>query len=359
MPSADRSGGSGQGRAAHEGGAAHEGRMARRDPRARLRWLLLMLAALAVALVCLLAGRYPVPGLMDPRLAVSDPTARAVLFGSRLPRVLGALVLGAMLAAAGNAFQMVFGNPLIEPGFLGVSQGAALGAAIALVLGAGSPYAVMASSFLMALAALAAANALARAFGFGGWVLRLLLSGLAVSAFMSSGLAIVKYAADPMRELPDIVYWTMGSLSGLDWSRLGFAALPAAVALVFLHRYRWRITVLSADEAVARSLGMRPAAERAAVLAVASAGVAATVAMAGAVGWIGLVIPHVARLAVGADARRSMPLSILAGALFALVCDTIARALFPGELPLGAVAAILGSAIFSALVLGRKVRVAR
>ena len=347
------------GRTADAGSPGPANRVPRGDPRARLRWLLLAAAALALVTACLLAGRYPAPGFMDPRLSASDATARAVLVGSRLPRVVGALVLGAMLAAAGNAFQMVFGNPLVEPGFLGVSQGAALGAAIALVAGAGSPYMVMAAAFAMALAALAAANALARAFAFGGWVLRLLLAGLAVSAFMSSGLAIVKYAADPLRELPDIVYWTMGSLSGLGWRRLAFAALPAAAALLFLHRCRWRITVLSADEAVARSLGMRPSAERAAVLAAASAGVAATVAMAGAVGWIGLVIPHLARLAVGADARRSMPLSVLAGALFALVCDTIARALFPGELPLGAVTAILGSALFCALVLARKVRVTR
>lgn len=325
----------------------------------RSRLALLVLGALALLCLCLLAGRYPRPGLTDPRLLASDPTARAVVLGSRLPRLAAALLLGAVMAAAGNAFQMVFGNPLVEPGFLGVSQGAALGAALALVAGSGSELLVALSAFALALAALAAAALLARAFPFGGWVLRLVLAGFAVSAFMSAGLALVKYAADPLRELPDIVYWTMGSLSGASWRRLGFAAVPALGSVGFLLLYRWRVTALSADEAVARSLGARPAASRALVLVVASAGVAAVVAMAGAVSWIGLVVPHAARLMFGADARRSMPASVALGACFTALCDTVARAAFPGELPLGAVTAVVGSAAFVALLARGKVPVAR
>ncbi len=330
------------------------------DLRARSgKVLLLALAGLALLAFCLLAGRYPRPGLLDPRLLSSDATARAIVLGSRLPRLAAALLLGAVMAAAGNAFQMVFGNPLVEPGFLGVSQGAALGAALALVAGARSEFVVAGSAFGFALAALAAAALLARAFPFGGWVLRLVLAGFAVSAFMSAGLALVKYAADPLRELPDIVYWTMGSLSGASWRRLGFAAIPALGSTAFLVAYRWRVTALSADEAVVRSLGARPALSRALVLAIASAGVAAAVAMAGAVSWIGLVVPHAARLMFGADARRSMPASIALGAYFAALCDTIARAAFPGELPLGAVTAVIGSAAFVALLARGKVPVAR
>ena len=327
--------------------------------RAALRAGLLVLGALALLSLCLLAGRYPKPGLTDPRLLASDATARAVVFGSRLPRLAAALLLGAAMAAAGNAFQMVFGNPLVEPGFLGVSQGAALGAALALVAGARSELFVTGSAFAFALAALAAAALLARAFPFGGWLLRLVLAGFAVSAFMSAGLALVKYAADPLRELPDIVYWTMGSLAGSSWRRTGLAAIPALGGTAFLLLYRWRVTALSADEAVARSLGARPALARALVLAAASAGVAAVVAMAGAVSWIGLVVPHAARLMFGADARRSMPASIVLGACFAALCDTIARAAFPGELPLGAVTAVIGSVAFAALLARGKMTVSR
>jgi iron complex transport system permease protein len=306
----------------------------------------LVFAALLLLSLCLLAGRYPRPGLTDPRILASDQTARAVILSSRLPRLAAALLLGAALAAAGNAFQMVFGNPLVEPGFLGVSQGAALGAALALIAGARSELAVTGAAFVIALAALAAASLLARAFPFGGWVIRLVFAGFAVSSFMSAGLAIVKYSADPLRELPDIVYWTMGSLSGLTWRRLGFAAAPTLASLAFLHLYRWRITALSTDEAVASSLGLRTLLGRALVLTIASAGVAAVVAMAGAVSWIGLVIPQAARLFSGSDARRSMPVSMALGACFAAVCDTISRSLLPGELPLGAVTAAIGSVSF-------------
>jgi iron complex transport system permease protein len=319
----------------------------------------LILFSLLLIAACLLAGRYPKPGFLNPGLVFSDPTAFAVVFSSRLPRLAGALLLGAVLAAAGNAFQMVFGNPLVEPGFLGVSQGAALGAALALAAGATSELAVMGAAFLLAILALAAAAFLARAFAFGGWILRVILAGFAVSSFMAAGLAMVKYSADPLRELPDIVYWTMGSLSGLGWRRLAIASVPALASLGFLYAFRWRITVLSADEAVTSSLGAKPALERAAALAVASAGVASVVAMAGVVSWIGLVIPQAARLITGSDARRSMPASIVLGALFAAVCDTLARALLPGELPLGAVTAAIGSIVFALLLLRGKVRVSR
>lgn len=319
----------------------------------------LAILALAILGACLLAGRYPSPGFMDPGSLATDRTAYAVIFSSRLPRLLGALLLGAVLAAAGNAFQMVFGNPLVEPGFLGVSQGAALGAALALVAGLKSELAITGAAFLLALLALAASALLARAFSFGGWILRLILAGLATSSFMAAGLAIVKYSADPLRELPDIVYWTMGSLAGLGWRRLAVAAIPGVATLAFLNLYRWRITALSTDEAVASSLGLRPILGRTAVLTIASAGVAAVVAMAGAVSWIGLVVPQAARLVSGSDARRSMPASMALGALFAVICDTIARALFPGELPLGAVTAAIGSVVFVGLLIRGKLGMSR
>lgn len=310
--------------------------------------------SLTAVVLCLLVGRYPQAGLMDPALLVSDPTARAIVLGSRLPRLVAALLLGASMAAAGNAFQMVFGNPLVEPGFLGVTQGAALGAAVALTLGLPGDGWLVGLAFSGALAGLAASAGLARLFNFGGWVLRLVLSGLAVSAFLAALLAIVKFAADPLRQLPDIAYWTMGSLAGVSFARLGLALPVCLLSVGFLLLWRWRITALSLDEGVAVSLGARPSRERWLVLAVASAGVAAIVSVAGVVGWIGLVIPHAARLIGGADGRRSMPLAVALGSAFAVFCDTLARAALPGELPLGAITAVLGAALFVALLAGRR-----
>ncbi len=323
------------------------------------RTFLLALALLAVLLLALLAGRYPRPGLIDPRLAFEDPVAKAIVFGSRLPRALGALLVGAALGGAGAAFQLVFSNPLVEPGFLGVSQGAAFGAALAMVSGARLGFGPAAAAFAGALSALAASAGLARRFRFGGPVLRLVLAGIAVSAFFSSGLAVVKYAADPLRELPDIAYWMLGGLSSMDWPRLAALAPPVALSLFLLWLLRWRIDVLSLDDETARSLGARPGFERALVLGAASLGVAAATASAGIVGWAGLVAPHAARYLVGPDARASVPASMLLGGAFVVACDALARTLLPGELPLGAVVAALGALLFARFLASGKARVER
>jgi iron complex transport system permease protein len=205
-----------------------------------------------------LTGRYPKPGLLTPGILASDELARTILLSVRIPRVLAAALLGAVLSASGNAFQMVFSNPLVEPGFLGVSQGAAFGAALAHVLGARNDLTIAASAFFFALGGLGASAALARRFRFGGWVLRLVLAGIAVSAFFSSALAYVKYAADPLKELPDIAYWTLGGLSGIGWKRLLTIAPVAIASLTVLRVSGWRLSVLSLEDPVAFSLGASP-----------------------------------------------------------------------------------------------------
>lgn len=308
-------------------------------------------------LLYLLAGRYPGPGLMDPRLLASDETARRVFLAIRLPRALGALLLGAVLGGSGAAFQTIFGNPLVDAGFLGVSQGAAFGAALAFVAGSWKFFKglregfalnvfVAFLSFAMALAALGASLALAKRFKFGGQVLRLILAGLAVSAFFSSLLAAVKYLADPLSQLPDIVFWTMGSLTAMGWGRLWSWAPVAVFSLLGLFAARWRATLLSLDDEVSRSIGLKPEVERALIAAVAAVGVAAATAACGVVAWVGLVVPQAARIYAGADGRSSIPLSMAGGALFTLVADGLARTLFPGELPLGIVTSLLGALFF-------------
>ncbi len=277
----------------------------------------------------------------------------------RLPRALGALLLGAVLGGAGSAFQTVFGNPLVEPGFLGVSQGAALGAALALVLGAGDPNLVAVSAFALALLSLRATLLLAKAFRFGGQVLRLVLSGIAVSAFASALLAFVKYAADPLSELPDITFWTMGGLSSMGWGRLAAAAPVALASLAALFLLRWRATILSLDDEASRALGARPELERGAVIVAATAGVAAMTAVSGIVSWVGLVVPQAARALAGPDGRSSIPASMALGAGFVLLCDGLSRSLLPGELPLGVPTSLLGALAFALILAGRRAAVAR
>mgnify|MGYP000875714310 CR=1 FL=1 len=215
----------------------------------RRLWLAAAALVLAAA-AALLFGRYPKPGFMDLRVLADDPVALRVLLLIRAPRVLAALLLGATLGAAGCAFQLIFANPLVDAGFLGVSQGASLGAALALVAGSGGA-ALFGAAFAGALAALGLSVFLAGRLRFGGSVLRLVLAGIAVSAFFSAAVALVKYGADPRNELPDISYWMMGGLSRSSWEQLGLAAGPALVALAALVAARWRITLLSLDEATA------------------------------------------------------------------------------------------------------------
>jgi len=323
------------------------------------RAVLLVAACLVLGAAALLLGRYPAPGFTPPSILREDAAARAIVFGSRLPRVLGAALVGASLGGAGAAFQLVFANPLVEPGFLGVSQGAAFGAALSMLLGARFGPAVSSSAFAFALIALSLSSALARRFRYGGSVLRLVLAGISVSAVFSAALAVAKYAADPLYQLPDIAYWTLGGLAGMDWNALKLLAPPVAVSLALLLLFRRRIDLLSLDDEVSRSLGARPELERALVLSAAALGVAASVASSGVVSWAGLVVPHVARALFGADARASIPSSMLLGAAFLVVCDAGARTAFAGELPLGATVSALGAASFAFLLAAGRARIVR
>ncbi|GAB1484288.1 iron ABC transporter permease [Treponema sp.] len=325
----------------------------------RQRALILSLVTIISTLIALALGRYPRPGFMSPFLLVSDQTAQLVIFGARLPRVLGALLVGAVLGGAGAAFQLVFANPLVEPGFLGVSQGAALGAALAMTMGARIGFAVSGPAFVGALVALAASAALARRFRFGGSVLRLVLAGIAVSSLCSAGLAIIKYTADPMGVLPDIAYWTLGGLASMTWPVLGYLAIPASVSIVALFIFRGRMDLLSLDEDVAHSLGVRPQLERGFILAFAALGVAAVTSAAGVVSWAGLVVPHVARALFGVKARISVPASMVIGAVFIVLCDAVARAAFAGELPLGATVSALSAIVFARFLSSGKTRIVR
>lgn len=324
--------------------------------RASIAWpmvLLVIVSALAV-----LFGRYPRPGLIDPRSLAHDQLALRIVLLVRLPRVVGALLVGAALGASGAAMQFVFANPLVDAGFLGVSQGASFGAALSMVLGGGS-LALFGSSFGFALLALGLTVSMSGRIRFGGAVLRLLLSGIAVSAFFSALVALIKYGADPLKSLPEITYWLMGGLSGASWRLVAMAAPVALGSVVILIAMRWRTALLSLDEATATSLGARPRLERAMILGTAAAGVAAVTALAGVVSWVGLIVPHLARLLFGGDGSPTVPGSAVLGAIFVVVCDTLSRGLFSGELPLGVTTSLIGTVAFFALLAGQRLRVER
>jgi iron complex transport system permease protein len=285
--------------------------------------------------------------------------ARQLVLNLRLPRVLTAVLLGMTLAACGTVLQMIFRNPLVEPGFLGVSQGAAFGAALAIIA-LGAPALVregMAAFF--ACLGLALSYLVARRMRYGGWILRLVLSGIAVSALFSAGVGILKYLADPLTELPDLVFWMLGGLWGVTWTDLLYLLPPVLAGLLLIYLMRWRLNLLALDDDTGFSLGAAPGRERVLVLVAAVVATATVVSVAGIVGWIGLLVPHVSRRLTGANAQRAMPASLLLGGIFALVCDDLARTLLPGEIPLGILASLFGAVLFMTMMLSRNVRVQR
>ncbi|MGC9467154.1 MAG: FecCD family ABC transporter permease [Anaerolineae bacterium] len=316
----------------------------------RRRFLFLGLLLLVTIGVSVFLGRYPEPYWTPPRLLWEDPLALRLVLNLRLPRILAACLLGMVLSVAGSVLQMLFRNPLVEPGFLGVSQGAAFGAALGIIVIGGSPLVLQLLAAVFALAGLGLSYTLARHIRFGGWTLRLILAGIAVSAFFSAGVGLLKYVADPLTQLPELVFWLLGALWGVTWVDT-LTILPISLlALVVAYLMRWRLNLLSLDDRIAISLGSAPARERALLLVVVVSATAAIVSVAGIVGWVGLIVPQLARRIFGADAQRALPGSLLLGGIFALICDNLARVTFSGEIPLGILTSLLGAVLFTVMM---------
>jgi iron complex transport system permease protein len=316
--------------------------------------LLLLLLLVLVAAGSVFLGRYPAPGFVSAGTLAHDQIAQRLVLSIRLPRIVMGILLGFSLAAAGTVFQMIFANPLVEPGFLGVSQGAAFGAALTIVALAPSPAVVETGALLFALAGLALSWLLARLIRYGGWILRLVLAGIAVSALFSAGIGLVKLAADPRNQLPEITFWLLGGLWGVTWRDALFVAPPVLIGLGVVSLLRWKLNVLSLDDRVAHALGSAPGRERALLLFAATMATAAAVSVSGLIGWAGLMVPHAARRVFGTDASRSLPASLLMGAIYILLCDDVARTVLPAEIPLGILTAVIGACAFVALMIVRR-----
>lgn len=325
-----------------------------------VRVLILLAIGLAVIFAfSLFLGRYPVPGLIGPERLATDQLAQRLVWNLRLPRILVAVLLGMSLSAAGTVFQMIFANPLVEPGFLGVSQGAAFGAAFSIIFLSSSAVVVQGSAAFFALLGLGVSYFLARRVRFGGWVLRLVLAGIAVSALFSSGVGVLKFIADPLSQLPEITFWLLGGLWRVTWSEARTVLPVVALSLLVMYQMRWRLNLLSLDDEIAFSLGVAPGRERALLLAAAVASTAAVISVSGMVGWIGLIVPHLSRRIFGADARYALPASMLIGGSFTLICDDVARTLLAGEIPLGVLTSLVGAALFIVMMLTQNLRVRR
>ena len=325
-----------------------------RHSKAERRVALIIIAVLPFGclFVALFCGRYPIaPG--DALLALCslipgiDPDLPAetlnLVVQVRLPRAIVAAVVGAALAVSGAAFQGVFRNPLVNPGLLGVSNGASFGAALAIVLFGGG-FMVCPLAFLFGAVAVLASWWVARVYSQTPTIM-LVLGGVIVSSVFSALVSLLKYMADAATQLPSIVYWLMGSLSSAgydDFWALGVIAAGSAVLVVM----SWRIDVLSMGDKEARALGINVSRDKGIVICGATLATAGAVCVSGVVGWVGLVMPHIGRMLVGSENRTLIPASMALGAAFMIVVDTCARCLTAGELPLGILTALVGAPFF-------------
>ena len=320
------------------------------------------LPGLAIATAVLIAGlllaftvgRYPVSlgDLLTVLLAkvtgqtADIPTAvQSVVLQVRGPRVLAAALVGAALAVAGTAFQGLFRNPLVSPDILGASSGAALGAVTGIFFSLGV-LAIQALAFVGGLIAVAAVYMIGSAVRARDPILVLVLTGVVVGALLGAGVGLVKYLADPYNQLPAMTFWLLGSLAAANVSDLLPLFGPVALGTAVLIALRWRMNVMSLPEEEARSLGVPTGPLRVAIVAAATLTTSASVATAGIIGWVGLVVPHLARSLVGPDFARLLPTAAILGGGYLLVIDTLARTAAEVEIPLGILTAVVGTPFF-------------
>lgn len=316
----------------------------------------LVLATLALAAAALCIGPYAIPISDTAQILFSPFThtigewpqmAQTVVLQVRLPRVLAAILVGAALAIAGTSYQGIFRNPLVSPDLLGVSSGACIGAAGAILLKAGQA-GIQAAAFVGGILAVAMTVAIPKIIKKESTI-ALVLSGVIVGGFCGSILGLLKYIADPEEDLPEIVYWQMGSLAKADFPTLAYAGPIIVVCVAVLIALRWRINVLSLGDQEAKALGVNLRLERSIVIVLSTLLTASAVSLAGTIGWIGLVMPHLARFLVGPNVSRSMPVACIMAAGFMVIVDTLAR--FSGiEIPLSILTGLIGTPFFVVLL---------
>ena len=325
--------------------------------------ILVALGALVLAstLASLMLGRYPITpieavGMLANLALPIDPfwtsQQETLFFQVRLPRIALALMVGCSLATAGAAYQGTFQNPLVSPDILGASQGAAFGAAVAILLGVSS-FATSLFAFgfsLITVLLVLLISTRAR----GNHMMVVVLAGVMVSSLFQAGVSYAKLVADPTDELADITYWLMGSLTGANMRDIGMVFPIMLIGCATLFALRWRINILTMGDDEAATMGVNARRTRIVVIIAATLVTAASVCVTGMIGWVGLVIPHLCRMLVGADYRRLIPASMLMGASFLLIVDDVARLATTAEIPIGILTAFVGAPFFLYLITRKK-----
>ncbi len=323
--------------------------------------ILLLLVIIFLFIISFALGRYPTAPrdlltMIGSRLfnyshGLPD-VLETVVFNVRLPRIIAAIIVGAALSAAGAAYQGLFRNPLISPDIMGASAGAGLGAAVAIYLSLG-PLGVQVYAFIFGLSAVMITYGISTRMRSDP-TLSLILSGIMMGSVFSALICLIKYVADPFEKLPSITFWMMGSLSGINPPELAVTALPIIAGTAVLLLLRWRLNALTFGDEEAMTMGLNVTWLRMVIIVCATLVTSAAVSITGLIGWVGLVIPHLARMLVGPDYKVLLPASVLMGAIYLLLVDDIARLASSLEIPIGILTSLLGVPFFLYLFSQRK-----
>lgn len=329
-----------------------------------LRNGVLLAALVFCAFVSLVLGRYALPpadvfsilidhlvGLLFGVPVSGAGTAGSVVVDVRIPRILAAILVGAGLAVSGTSFQGIFQNPLVSPYILGVSTGAGFGASLAILFFDNSVV-VQVSAFSFGILAVLITWGLSRMYRMPSTTV-LVLAGIIVGSLFSALVSLIKYLADPYEKLPQIVFWLMGSFATVKMSDLFVAGPIILVCSLVLILVRWQVNALSLGDDEAKALGVDTRVMKAVIIGAATMIAASAVSIAGIIGWVGLVVPHIARMLVGPDHRKVLPASFFIGGMYLLLVDDVARTLTAAEIPIGILTAIVGAPFF-AYVLARQ-----
>ena len=308
-------------------------------------------------------GRYHIPTLDVVKVVLSnvfdfsqtwEPQAYSVVMSLRLPRIITAVLVGGALALSGAVYQGVFKNPLVAPDMLGVSTGACVGASVGILCNAGG-VTVQIVAFAGGMIAVVLATSIPKIMKNHSMMM-LVLSGIIVTGLLDSIMGLLKYVADPDTELAEITHWQLGSLTKATWNDVAYIGPPILLAGIILITIRWRINILSLGEGEARTLGMDIRRIRGIVVVCATILTASAVCISGTIGWIGLVIPHLCRMMIGPDNRKVIPFSIVMGAIFLLLIDTMARVITNAELPLSILTGFVGAPFYFYLLLKQRMK---
>lgn len=317
-------------------------------------YIILFILPIVCAIVALSIGRMNVNSLDIINLFKNlilkrelDPMLESVIINIRLPRIITALIVGAGLTVAGITFQSLFSNPLATPDILGVTSASSLGAIIAILL----------SQNTMGIQLIALITGLLSIFitlrlvkSVGSSIIMLVLSGIIVSSLANALSSLLKYTADPTDKLPQITYWLMGSFGRASYDNLILAAPLILISIIIVYKMRWRLNILSLSEDEAKSLGINVKRTRLLFIFTSTLITASSVSLCGQVGWIGLIIPHICRMIVGANNSYTVPIGISFGAAFMALIESLSRTVSIIELPISILTAIIGAPIFIILL---------